>query len=83
MTNYSQDADSVRVDFFRPSGKWYTTEAVLWTGKFNSGEIHSEFKKSLREHLGGRLGGMLAVCLHPYHQHEHPLMVNTDELNND
>ena len=29
---YSEDETMVRVDFFKPSGKWYTTEAVKWTG---------------------------------------------------
>lgn len=77
--NYSDKENSVRVDFFKASGKWYTTEAVMWTGQF-SGEslIYEEFAKSLRDHFAsnpGRLSAMTAVCLHPYHQHEHPLMI--------
>lgn len=31
---YSDDDSVVRVDFFKPSGKWYCTEAVKWTGPY-------------------------------------------------
>ena len=27
---YSEDDSMVRVDFFKTSGRWYTTEAVKW-----------------------------------------------------
>ena len=84
MGHYTDDASSVRVDFFRPSGKWYTTEAVKWTGEWK-GEvlIHDAFKKSLQDHFKAdfegnrpnRLSEMIAVCLDPYHQNEHPLML--------
>ncbi len=69
---YSADESMVRVDFFKPSGKWYDTEAVLWTGRYD-GDIHVAFAKSLRDHLQGRMKGMDAVCLEPYHEHSHPL----------
>lgn len=75
---YSADDTMVRVDFFKPSGKWYTTEAVRWTGKFAGGSlIYEEFKKSLVDHFKstpGRLSDMTAVCLEPHHKHSHPLM---------
>lgn len=32
MGNYSDNDGSVRIDFFRPSGKWITTEAVDMQG---------------------------------------------------
>lgn len=87
MGNYSDDAGSVRVDFFKPSGKWYCTEAVKWTGPYLGTDeatgkitlIHDAFAHSLAEHLGRqdpwRLEDMVAVCLEPYHEHSHPLMV--------
>lgn len=73
---YSDDASSVRVDFFKPSGKWYATEAVKWTGSYEE-DIRDAFLQSLKDHFKGvpRYQGMTAVCLHPYHKHEHPLMV--------
>lgn len=85
MGNYSDNADSVRVDFFKKSGKWYTTEAVKWTGKYGDGSlIHREFAKSLLDHLTVdgkvRLNDMVAVCLEPYHQHSHPMMMDVSDL---
>ena len=59
MGNYSSDADSVRVDFFKESGKWYCTEAVRWTGHYASEDIdtgkitliHDAFAQSLADHF--------------------------------
>jgi len=75
---YSEDEAMVRVDFFKESGKRYTTEAVKWTGEYSSGLIHEEFKKALLNHFKSspmRLSDMDAVCLHPYHQHACPLCI--------
>ena len=46
---YTTDDDMVRVDFFKPSGKWYTTEAVKWTGGYSADHsIYEAFQQSLR-----------------------------------
>lgn len=79
---YSDDDSIIRVDFFKPSGKWYTTEAVKWTGEYSSGLIHEEFAKSLRDHFKDnrkRLSDMDAICLKPYHQHSHPIQIKNGE----
>lgn len=84
MSNYSPDEDMVRVDFFKPSGKWYCTEAVKWTGGWPKDNLIGEaFRKSLKDHFGGqnRMLGMDVVCLEPYHEMAHPLMIkNLGEL---
>ena len=72
---YTEDESMVRVDFFRPSGKWYTTEGVKWTGGYRDCCIFSAFRQSLRDHLGDRLCDMDAVCLEPYHEHSYPIQV--------
>ncbi len=75
---YTEDDSYVRVDFFKPSGKWYTTEGVKWTGSYTEGLIHNEFAKSLRDHFGEgnkRLYEMDAVCLEPYHKNSHPIQI--------
>lgn len=77
MSHYSNDESMVRVDFFKPSGKWYTAETMQWQGY--NGEIHDEFQRSLENHLQGRLQGMTAVCLQPYNKHSHPLMARVPE----
>ena len=80
---YCDDARMVRVDFFKPaSGKWYCTEAVKWTGAYEGVLIHDAFKKSLDDHFerrGGTLGGMVAICLEPYHQNAHPISIRIPE----
>lgn len=83
MSNYIEDPSSCRVDFFKESGKWYTTEAVKFVGAWAGSTdnlIHDAFRRSLREHFKDRpdrLQGMTAVCLEPYHEHSHPLMVRS------
>lgn len=78
---YSEEDSAVRVDFFKPSGKWYCTEAVKFIGEWKASSdnlIHDAFKRSLREHFKdepGRLSDMVAVCLEPYHEYSHPLML--------
>lgn len=77
---YSENESDVRVDFFKPSGKWYTTESVRWTGEWEGEKqlIHDAFAKSLRDHVKdnpNRLDGMTAVCLEPYYEHSHPIML--------
>lgn len=84
---YSEDPRMVRVDFFKPSGKWYCTEAVKWTGPWHGSYkegvnyrhecalVHDAFAKSLRDHLGNRLSDLDAVCIHPYHEYEHPIQI--------
>lgn len=82
--NYSDDPRMVRVDFFKPSGKWYTTEAVLWTGRYLGGLIHEQFAKSLNDHFGEeqRLREMDAICLEPYHINAHPIQIKNGMWNN-
>ena len=76
---YTTDPEMIRVDFFKPSGKWYTTESIKWVGSYTT-DLHEGFKRSLRASLGDRLKGMTAVCLHPYHELAFPLMI--DDWNN-
>jgi hypothetical protein len=81
---YSEDDSMVRVDFFKPSGKWYTTEAVKWTGSYSVSDmngkgqlLHDAFAKSLKDHFNGtsRLSEMDAICLEPYHEYSHPIQI--------
>jgi hypothetical protein len=79
MQNYSNDSSSVRVDFFRPSGKWYTTEAVKLNGNdYNTTDPVNSFRMVVQAHLNGRLKGMWAVCLQPYYNLEFPIMIKLD-----
>lgn len=74
---YSEDDRFVRVDFFKPYGKWYTTEAVLWVNR-DDGDVIAEFYDSLKEHFASqpqRLRGMWAVCLKANNKNSFPMMV--------
>ena len=83
---YTEDDSMVRVDFFKESGKWYTTEAIKWIGYDGNILIHDAFSLSLFYHLYEnnklRLFEMQAICLEPYHSHSHPIskMVKTIPL---
>lgn len=80
---YAEQDCMVRVDFFKPRGKWYCTEAVKWH-KYQ-GPIHDSFADALRRHLikkdgHCRLSEMTAVCLEPYHEYAHPLMMPVSDI---
>lgn len=72
---FSMSDSSVRVDFFKKSGKWYTTIAMEWTGGYSNIHIHDAFKKSLKDAVGDNYIGMDAICLEPYHEHSHPICI--------
>ena len=86
---YNTDDSYVRVDFFKPSGKWYTTEAVKWSGSYlmpskqiRGQLIHEAFAKSLRDHFKNcpnRLSEMDAICIEPYHEYAHPIQLKAGE----
>lgn len=82
---YSENDSMVRVDFFKPSGKWYETEAVKWTGEWKSSTlIHDAFAQSLRDHFKdrpNRLSEMDAICLEPYHENSHPIQIKAGGWN--
>ncbi len=71
---YSSDKDMVRVDFFKPSGKWDTTEEMKWIG-YDTEDILKAFARSLRTAFGNSFTDMDAICLEPYHKHAFPLCI--------
>lgn len=74
--NYSDSSAMVRVDFFKPTGEYYTTEAVDMSGLYDEpGGPPIALASALMSHAGGRLLGMTAVCLMPYHKDSYPVMV--------
>lgn len=76
MSYYSDNPRMVRVDFFKKSGKWYDTIALEWVGEYGEHSlIYDEFIKSLGKACLNNYHDLTAVCLNPYHTHEHPLMV--------
>ncbi|MFW6046657.1 MAG: hypothetical protein ACOCP4_02560 [Candidatus Woesearchaeota archaeon] len=75
--NYSNEPYMVRVDIFKPSGKWYQTIAVNFQGLYEEPLIHNQIEKGL-EGYGWNIKshkGWKVVVLEPYHQHSHPVMI--------
>jgi len=87
MTHYSASSTDVRVDFFKPSGKWYVTESIKWIGEWHGKKqsIHEAFAQSLRNHfknMPNRLIEMDAICINPYHEYTHPIQIKAGKWNN-
>ena len=79
---YIEDEAMVRVDFFRKgSCKWCTTAGIKWlTYETEPGKepisIHEAFREALQNSwYADKLDDCFAVCLEPYHQHAHPLIL--------
>jgi|WetSurMetagenome_2_1015567.scaffolds.fasta_scaffold107942_3 hypothetical protein len=79
---YTENDSMVRVDFFKPSGKWYNTEAIKWDRYYSidpkTGELEfpaQTLRRCLDEQLGNRLSEMIAVCLDPYCENSYPIML--------
>lgn len=74
MSHYSETSNSCRVDFFKESGKWYTTEAIIFPSEmYTHWSIHEVLQEALKRQIGNRLINMQAVCLEPYHKNSHPI----------
>jgi hypothetical protein len=77
--NYSTNTAMCRVEFFRETGKWYTTESLVLNYSHPKGPIGA-LLQACDEQLEGRLKGMWAVCFDPYHEHGYPVMVKVGDL---
>lgn len=79
MTNYSSNSSHVRVEFFKPGGKWYMTEEWDMNGYYLSSSDHLTAPEAVHKMLSdserGRklLGQFIIVVLDPYHQFAVPV----------
>jgi hypothetical protein len=72
--HYSKESNHCRIDFFKPSGKWYTTEEVVFARDYYKHyDIHMSLRQALRLLFKRKFVGMTVVCLEPYHQNSHPI----------
>lgn len=74
MTHYSENSGMVRVDYFKPSGKWYMTEAHDMSDYYNDLDIHKAIEAML-ERDGRNLKHFTRVILEPYHRNAYPIML--------
>jgi hypothetical protein len=75
MTHFSENPGHVRVDRFKPSGKWYDTFTIDMSERYR-GLLHNQIRLALQEKFGkDDLGDWIYVILDPYHEHSHPQMI--------
>lgn len=83
MTHYSDNPGMVRVDFFKPSGKWYMTEAHDMSGYYDSPEAHLGIERMLSVSRDGRpywWRQFTVVVSEPHHKNAHPQMIVSGEI---
>ena len=86
MTNYSDNPGSVRVDYFKPSGKWYMTEAIKMSDYFYKEiDIHRAVASALDASRPDRNAGwwkqFTVVVNEPYHKNAYPIMIVAENEN--
>lgn len=72
---YNAQDSFVRVDRFKPNGKWYDTFAIDMGEFYNDPFIHDALKKAIIG-AGVNIDGYRIVCLEPYHKYAHPVMLS-------
>ena len=72
MTNYSYDPGMVRAEFFRPSGKWYTTEALDMNSVYNEATPAEAVIDALRFHRE-MSNDYIIIVMEPYHKYPYPV----------
>lgn len=82
--NYSDYPYQCRLDIFKPSGKWHMTTVIeLDDGLYHEPIIQNAVIKGIEKAMGvGYIEthpGWSAVCLEPYHENTHPIMIKFEE----
>lgn len=76
MTNYSNNPGMVRVEFFKPGGKWYMTEAWDMSLWYNHGPTVIDAVQAMlnaNERGSKLLPQFIVVVQDPYHKQEYPV----------
>lgn len=84
MTNFSNKDNSVRVEFFKPDGKWYMTEAhEMPSEKWEHWDMWTTIGDMLDASRPDRPKGwwkqFTVVVLDPYNKNAHPIMIVADK----
>ncbi len=79
MTHFAYNPGSVRVDEFKPSGKWYQTIVIDMTDQYLNPSIHDAVMDCLVDRQIKLEPGWRYVCIKPYHQYAHPVMLEIKE----
>jgi len=73
---YHQNDSMVRVDIFRPSGKWYETIAIDMEEFYDHSYAKDAVEIATVKKRGAPLvPGWIYVCTEPYHKNAHPILL--------
>ena len=78
MTNYSEKSGHVKVDFYKPSGKWYMTEQYDMSDYYNAGiTVVEAVEMMLKANERGKrlMPQFIVVVDDPYHKNSYPVML--------
>lgn len=82
MTHYSENPGMVRVDYWKPSGKWYMTEAIDMSDYWGLPDLFKAIELSLDESRPTREPGwwrqFTVTVSEPYHEKAYPVMFVAD-----
>lgn len=80
---YTIDSGMVRVDYFKPSGKWYMTEAIDMSPWYDYSDIYVAVERALDNSRPERNSGwwsqFTVVVLKPYHKNAYPIMIVSED----
>lgn len=74
MMGYAVEDSKVRVDRFKTSGKWYDSWQIDMAEHYRATSLHDAVRECCLA-AGMNTEGYTLVCLEPYHQHSHPVML--------
>jgi len=83
MTNYSDQPGKVKIDFYKPGGKWYMTEVLDMSQVYLVPDIFQALSNAMDQTFGqqraeGLKNQFVVVVDEPYHKNAYPLMLQPD-----
>lgn len=79
--HYSNNPGKVRVDYFKPSGKWYETLEVDMTGYYDAWNVREAVRLAVtHQYESFSFDDWTVVCLEPYHKFSHPVMFKAKDF---
>ncbi|MDF2915877.1 MAG: hypothetical protein K0S70_94 [Microbacterium sp.] len=79
MTHYTDNPGMVRVDYYKPGGKWYMTEAHDMSEFYDDSDIHEAVRQMLKK-ADRYLPHFTIVVQEPYHRNAYPVMLIADDV---
>ena len=72
---YSVHDCMVEVVLFKSSGKWCRSEAINMNTVYYTPSVQDAVLSCWTDQVGNLHSDWMLVCLEPYHQHAHPVLI--------